>query len=82
MPDLKPYQAYSQVVESNEPLTLDELRKMDWEPVWIVWLDGRIKSKWWTVGNYDWNLTMTMMEYERYGKAWLAYRHKPGDGMV
>ena len=28
------------VVESNEPLTLDELRQMDGEPVWLVGLEN------------------------------------------
>lgn len=64
---------------NNAPLTLDELRKMDGEPVWIVWPDGRIKSKWWIVDNYDWH----MMEFDDrndYGKTWVAYRHKAGGG--
>ena len=61
------------------PLTLEELRQMEGEPVWIVWPDNRIKSKWWIVGNYDWH----MMEFSdplterRYGSVWIAYRHKP-----
>ena len=65
--------------EQNAPLTLDELREMVGEPVWIVWPDSRIKSRWWIVGNYDWN-TMgffdTTLTYHC-GKSWLAYRHKP-----
>ena len=66
------------VLESNHPLTLDELRKMEGEPVWIVWADGHIKGQWWIVGNYDWH----MMEFDDrydYGKTWLAYRHKTED---
>lgn len=67
--------------KNNAPLTLDELREMDGEPVWIVWIDGRIESKWWIVGNYDWN----MMEFfdtpmlGQCGKTWIAYRRKPED---
>lgn len=68
----------------NAPLTLDELREMDGEPVWIFWPDRRIKSHWWIVGNYDW----AMMEFDEpaqerdYGKTWLAYRCKPEEGAV
>lgn len=66
--------------ENPAPLTLEELRQMDGEPVWIVWPDGRIESKWWIVGNYDWHMMefnddTSMKRY--YGKTWNAYRHKP-----
>lgn len=38
----------------NDPLSLDELRQMDGEPVWVVWLDGRLKSRWYIVGSSLW----------------------------
>lgn len=66
----------AQQVQESKPLTLDELRHMDGEPVWIVWLDGRINSKWWIVGNYDWHMMEFDDDYERYGKTWLAYSHQ------
>lgn len=61
--------------QPNAPLTLDELREMGGEPVWIVWPGGRIGSQWWIVGNSDWH----MMEFDDrndYGKTWVAYRRK------
>lgn len=70
----------------QEPLNLEELRQMDGEPVWIVWPDGRIESRWYIVGSVhwiemfvDWDGTL----FGGYGKVWLAYRNKPrrgGDG--
>ena len=67
--------------DDPKPLTLEELRQMDGESVWIVWPDGRIKSQWWIVKSPDWYL----MEFDdpiaekRYGSVWIAYRHKPRD---
>jgi len=61
-------------VESNEPLTLDELRSMDAEPVWIE--DEFTKFR-------GWELSENASDYfddrpeEEYGKAWRAYRRKP-----
>lgn len=68
-----------QELENPEPLTLDELREMGGEPVWIVWPGGRIGSQWWIVDNYDWH----MMEFDDrndYGKTWIAYRRKVEKG--
>ena len=65
--------------EDPKPLTIEELRQMNGESVWIVWPDGRIKSQWWIVNSTDWYL----MEFDdpfqekRYGSIWVAYRHKP-----
>lgn len=77
--------------ENPEPLTLDELRKMDGEPVWIVEIEGN-RSYWAIVQRtvrykcYD-VIYMTTLEdaYDYgvstlYGKTWLAYRHKPKEG--
>ena len=65
--------------ERKEPLTLDELRKMDGDPVWVVWPDGRIKSQWFIVGStfwidmfVEWDGTLS----KDYGKTWLAYSQK------
>ena len=65
--------------EDPKPLTLEELRQMDGEPVWIVWPDGRIKSQWWIVGSLEWHNMDFFDPYTPcdYGKTWLAYRHKP-----
>lgn len=66
----------------NDPLTLDELREMDGEPVWVRELaePGRgqwriIKGPWYDVGlHLD---GFGMLECEDTGKTWLAYRRKP-----
>ena len=74
-------------VEKNEPLTLDELRKMDGEPVWVEFQDG---------SGGCWGLVhITMFNHvvfanglyctvgkPYYGKTWLAYRQKPEEGTV
>jgi len=67
---------------ANEPLTMEQLKQMDGEPVWIK--DG-IGAGWFLVGGSD---GKTLYFYEKsiqvgepmpdYGKTWLAYDHKPG----
>ena len=74
----------------NEPLTLEELREMDGEPVWCKWLlpeDRAIEQgKWFIVISGD----KAGLEIKRpaeygchfckiddYGKTWLAYRRPP-----
>ena len=74
----------------NEPLTLEELREMDGEPVWCKWLlpeDRAIEQgKWFIVISGD----KAGLEIKRpaeygchfckiddYGKTWLAYRLLP-----
>lgn len=65
--------------EDPKPLTLEELLNMSGEPVWMVWPDRRIRSRWWIVGSVEW----IGMEFDdpimtkRYGSVWVAYRHKP-----
>lgn len=79
----------------NDPLTLEELREMDGEPVYIVdhtWLN---LSAWGIVSVFngaDWKKahvyisrgqkgTVTYPDQE-YGNCWLAYRRKPEDAHV
>ena len=58
-------------VGKNEPLTLDELRKMDGEPVWCVSLGAKLsRGDGWYIGVNNWYMG-------GYGKTWLAYRQKP-----
>lgn len=74
----------------NEPLTCEELREMDGEPVWCKWLlpeDKAIEQgKWFIVISGD----KAGLEIKRpaeygyhfckiddYGKTWLAYRRPP-----
>ena len=63
----------------NTPLTLDELRKMNGEPVYIV--DGDVA--WWDIVSFSlqgWLYLVKgkQLRYSRYGE-WLAYRQKPED---
>lgn len=74
----------------NEPLTPDELREMDGEPVWCKWLlseDRAIEQgKWFIVisGDKEGLEIKRPAEYgchfckiDDCGKTWLAYRHPP-----
>ena len=63
--------------EVNKALTMDELRKMDGEPIYIVYGD----VAWWDIVSFsiqDWIYLAREEElrYSRYGE-WLAYRQKP-----
>lgn len=65
----------------NRPLTLEELREMDGEPVWISG-EG--------IGCYDVFCGISSdgmaqfykpaLPVDSYGKTWLAYRRKPEEG--
>ena len=64
----------------NEPLTIEQLREMDGEPVWIVDVGPH---KWygpgWAIVDRDNCLVRTAKNwnpvfFERYGERWLAYR--------
>lgn len=54
----------------NDPLTLEELREMDGEPVWVANLSAKKKDGFCN----EWALI------ENYGDYWLAYRRKPEKG--
>lgn len=67
----------------QKPLTLDELRQMDGEPVWvkadhcgvyadIVHIQGQEDGESYVHFKINWRL-----QENGYGKTWLAYRHKP-----
>lgn len=69
--------------QRNDPLTLNELKEMHGEPVWVVWLDGRLRSRWHIVGSSLW--IEMFIEWDGafspdYGKTWLAYRRKTEEG--
>ena len=69
--------------ESNEPLTLEELREMNEVPVWIQNLEEPAKSQWrllyWDRGKYLVLQGISVRGYlmEEYGESWLAYRRPP-----
>ena len=80
------------VANRNEPLTLDELRKMSGEPVFVV--TDRLKE-WCLVHSHNSDdvigggIIMTRRtaekrtyQYACYGKTWLAYRQKPEEGTI
>lgn len=74
-------------VPPNPPLTLEELREMDGEPVWVEMFAKGLKSHWAIVyGKYlsDGRFTgdkerclLSIDEIGGYGLAYVAYRRKP-----
>ena len=67
----------------NEPMTLEQLREMDGEPVWIVDVGPH---KWygpgWAIVDRDNCLVRTVKNwnavfFEKYGERWLAYCRPP-----
>ena len=65
----------------NEPLTLDELRKMDGEPVYCVEITGREEWMFRRDGGfadmYGEFTSDDFMVWDNYGKLWWCYRQKP-----
>ena len=75
--------AIAALSQPNEPLTLERLREMDGEPVWIVDVGPH---KWygpgWAIVDRDNCLVRTVKNwnpvfFERYGERWIAYRRPP-----
>ena len=64
---------------ANEPLTLDELRGMDGEPVYAVCCEMAEDSEWVIIDADEvWaNGKCGCFYFDEYGTAWLAYRRKP-----
>ena len=77
--------AISALSPPNEPLTIEQLREMDGEPVWIANPDALEYGRWGIVdGVYqaeDDHVLMLRGDYSchYYGKTWLAYR-RPSEG--
>lgn len=69
----------------NKPLTLEQLRQMDGEPVWIAILDGSEPTRCEIVVEcYKDGIKMASTEetddygaFDLYGKTWLAYARRP-----
>ena len=70
--------------ERNTPLTLDELRKMDGEPVWVQSPGVPEYGRWAIVEGVGENCLFLRDDFtcHDYGKTWLAYRQKPEEGSV
>lgn len=66
-------------VGKNEPLTLEELRKMDGEPVWVQSPGVPEYGRWAIVEGVGENCLFLRDDFtcHDYGKTWLAYRQKP-----
>ena len=74
----------------NEPLTFEELREMDEEPVYVVPKDKPAHCGGWcgvTVWQRDRYSYVSLLrdadsgwEFEEYGKTWIAYRRPPEGG--
>ena len=71
------------VTNRNEPLTLDELRRMEGQPVYIV-----ENTEYWAIVNSFDQAGVYLLSYGNpddygyfgfYGKTWLAYRQKPDE---
>ena len=70
----------------NEPLTLDELRQMDGEPVYSVEITGREEWLFRRDGGFadmygEWT-SDDFMSWDNYGKLWWCYRQNPEEGTV
>ncbi len=73
------------LIAPDDPLTLEELRQMDGEPVWVHSLDDDY-GEWVLFQKIDLGKTCafavigaTRNYYDGYGKTWLAYRRRPED---
>ena len=86
---LRQQEHFRDVTKKVEPLTLDELRKMDGEPVWVVY--GKDEGMWALVEVCEESIFLTnnlggRTEYaddaELEDDGLMAYRQKPEEGTV
>lgn len=74
-----------QQAQGNDPLTLEQLREMEGDKIYIHYIDGFYSDE---DGAYfgkfeqlvrecEGKLTACELPLKYYGKTWLAYRHKP-----
>ena len=77
---------FREVTKKVEPLTLDELREMDGEPVYCVEITGREEWLFRRDGGfadmYGEFTSDDFMVWDNYGKLWWCYRQKPEEGTV
>ena len=68
-------------IKENQPLTLDELRQMDGEPVYCVEITGREEWLFRRDGGfadmYGEFTSDDFMSWDNYGKLWWCYSQKP-----
>ena len=75
---LRQQEHFREVTKKVEPLTLDELRKMDGEPVWVQSPGVPEYGRWAIVEGVGENCLFLHDDFtcHDYGKTWLAYRQK------
>ena len=74
--------------QSNEPLTPEELREMDGEPVWVEIPEEHVSE--WCIAKWDplmkrmrlWGSGGKWFDGRNCGKSLFVYRHRPEEGMV
>lgn len=65
------------LTQPNEPLTLEELREMDGEPVWVENKNNPALSGWGIMLENICSAYHDIFSIEQYNKTWLAYRRPP-----
>ena len=77
---------FRDLTKKVEPLTMDDLRKMDGEPVYCVEITGREEWLFRRDGGfadmYGEFTSDDFMVFDNYGKLWWCYRQKPEEGTV
>ena len=79
---LRRQEHFRDITKKVDPLTLDELRKMDGEPVWVQSPGVPEYGRWAIVEGVGENCLFLHDDFtcHDYGKTWLAYRQKPEEG--
>lgn len=88
--DIEKCPKYKREEATNEPLTLEQLKKMVGEPLWVAYAEkdeyGEQKDGWLVIEEFgvcQWReiVCFAGSDYynclDLYGKTWLAYAHKP-----
>ena len=75
---LRQQEHFRDITKKMEPLTLDELQKMDGEPVWVQSPGVPEYGRWAIVEGVGENCLFLHDDFtcHDYGKTWLAYRNK------
>ena len=80
---LRQQEHFRDLTKNVEPLTLDELRQMDGEPVYCVEITGREEWLFRRDGGfadmYGEFTSDDFMSWDNYGKLWWCYRQKPAE---
>ena len=86
---LRQQEHFRDLTKKVEPLTLDELREMGGEPVWVKLFDPDeefwvLRNEWVDTRNPEPMILFHMCWYSHadYGKTWQAYRQKQEEGAV